>query len=223
MTDIHMGARSRRWVVRLIALIGLACVIAAVVPTIRVRCLRAAGWALVVRRPPVQFADIIVIAISTDGAGTLEAAALIHGGISTRVAIFTDPPDELDREFISRGIPYEDAAAVSTRQLRSLGVQNIEQIPRSAAGSEEEGEILPAWCDQRHFRSVVVVTTPDHSRRLNRILGRSMQGHQASVTVQPTHYSTFHPDHWWETRDGARTEIVELEKLLLDLLRHPFS
>jgi hypothetical protein len=223
MTDIHMGARRRRWVVRIIALIVLACVIASVVPTIRMRFLRAAGWALVVHRQPVQSADIIVIAIDTDGAGTLEAADLIHGGISTRVAIFTDPPDEMDREFIRRGIPYEDAAAVSARQLRSLGVQNIEQIPRSVAGSEEEGDMLPVWCDQHHFRSVVVVTTPDHSRRLHRILARSMQGHQTSVTVQPTRYSTFDPDHWWETRGGTRTEIIELEKLLLDIARHPIS
>jgi uncharacterized SAM-binding protein YcdF (DUF218 family) len=221
---IHMGASSRRWVVRIIALIALACVIASVVPTTRIRLLRAAGWALVVHHQPIQSADIIVVAIDAGGAGTLEAADLVHNGVATRVAVFATPPDaRADREFLRRGIPYKDAAAVSTRQLRSLGIDNIEQIARTVAGSEEEGEVLPAWSDQHQYRSVVVVTTSDHSRRLGRILRRAMKGHATSVTVQPAHYSTFNPDQWWLTRGGIRTEIFELEKLLLDLVRHPFS
>ena len=210
MTDIHMGARSRRWIVRIIALIVLACVIASVVPTIRMRFLRAAGWALVVHRQPIYSADVIVVALDAEGAGTLEAADLVHNGVSTRVAVFATPPDaRTDSEFLRRGIPYEDAAAVSTRQLRSLGIGNVEQLARTVAGSEEEGDVLPAWCDQHHYRSVVVVTTSDHSRRMRRILRRSLKGHQTAVTL-PSRYSGFDPDWWWKTRSGIRTEIVEL-------------
>jgi hypothetical protein len=51
----------------------------------------------------------------------LEAADLVHSGIATRVAVFSDPPDAVDREFIRRGAPYEDVGARSLRQLRSLG------------------------------------------------------------------------------------------------------
>jgi len=210
--------------IRIPAVVVLLSMIAMGVPAIRTQILRSAGWALVLRQPPAKSADIIVVGVSADGAGTLEAADLIHNGVSTRVAIFADPPDPVvDLEFLRRGIPYEDAAAVSTRQLRSLGIDNIEQIARSVVGSEEEGEVLPVWCDQHQYRSVVVVTTSDHSRRLGRILRRAMKGHATSVTVQPAHYSTFNPDQWWLTRGGIRTEIFELEKLLLDLVRHPFS
>jgi hypothetical protein len=172
---------------------------------------------------PVERADIIVVAADADGAGVLEAADLVHGGIATRVAVFADPPDRVDREFIRRGIPYEDAAARSVRQFRSLGVTAIEQIPRAVAGTEAEGEALPGWCDQHQFRSVVVVSTPDHSRRLRRVLDRSMKGHGTRVTVRPVRHSAFDPDRWWETRDGIRTEIIELQKLLLDVMRHPLS
>lgn len=222
MTGIQRVAR-HRWVVRIIALIVLACVIASVAPTIRMRFLRAAGWALVIHRPLIESADVIVVAIDADGAGTLEAADLVHNGVSRRIAVFAAPPDSVaDREFLRRGIPYEDAAAVSTRQLRSLGIDNVEQITRTVTGSEDEGEVLPAWCDQHRYRSVVVVTTADHSRRLHRILRRSLKGQQTIVTL-PSRYSGFDPDRWWKTRSGVRTEIIEFEKLLLDIARHPIS
>jgi hypothetical protein len=43
------------------------------------------------------------------------------------------------------------------------------------------------------------------------------------VSVRTTRYATFDPDRWFETRWGLRIGVVELEKLLLDVVRHPFS
>jgi hypothetical protein len=214
-----MIPRWPRWAL-ILAVVMLAGAVIVGVPTIRTSILRAAGWALIVDEP-VEPADIIVVTADADGAGVLEAADLVHSGIATRVAVFADPPDPVDREFIRRGIPYEDAAARSARQLKSLGVTAIVQIPRAVAGTGAEGEVLPGWCDQHRFRLVVVVSTSDHSRRLRRVLHRSMKGHQTRVTVRPARYSAFEPDRWWETRDGVRTEITELAKLLLDVALHP--
>ena len=207
------------WILGVIVLAGAVLVCA---PAIRGFALRAAGWALVFE-DTLEPADILVIAIDADGAGVLEAADLVHSGIAQRVAVFADPPDSVDREFLRRGIPYEDAAARSTRQLRSLGVTDIEQIPKAVTGTEAEGDMLPVWCDHHRFHSVVVVTTPDHSRGLRRVLYRSMRGHLTRVTIRFARHSTFDPDRWWETRAGIRTEIIELQKLLLDLVRHPIS
>jgi hypothetical protein len=50
-----------------------------------------------------------------------------------------------------------------------------------------------------------------------------MKGHAARIMVQPARYSSFDPDQWWETRSGIRTEIVELQKLVLDIVLHPMS
>jgi hypothetical protein len=211
-----------RWL-RILSVAGGVILSGAVVfgvPATRVSILRAAGWALVVD-DPVEPADIIVVSLDAVG-GVLEAADLVHSGVATRVAIFADPPDEVDREFVRRGIPYEDAAARLTRQLGSLGVTAIEQIPR-ADGTEAEGQVLPGWCKQHHFRSIIVVSSSDHSRRLRRVLNRSMKDHQTKVMIRVVRRWGFDPDRWWETRRGVRTEILELQKLLLDILRHPIS
>jgi hypothetical protein len=213
--------RLPKWASILILVAAAAAPISAF-PSIREPVLRAAGWALVVS-DPVAPADIIVVSLSSGGAGALEAADLIQTGIATRVAVFTDPPSGEDYEFIRRGLPYEDEGARRIRQLRWLGVTDVVQIPRTEAGTEGEGRVLPSWCDQHQFRSIVLVAARDHSRRMRRVLGRVMKGHATRVMVQPAHYSTFDPDRWWETRDGVRTEIVELQKLLLEIVLHPMT
>jgi len=192
------------------------------IPTRRTEILARVGHILVVQQSPVE-ADIIVVAIDADGAGALEAADLVHRGICSQVAVFADPPSAVDLEFLRRGLPYEDRAAVTIRQLHGLGVQNVEQIPRSTSGSEQEGDILPNWSEKHGYRTVILVTSSDHSRRLNRVLRRSLHGYQIRVIVQGSPYSPFDPDSWWKTRDGVREGIVEFQKLMLDLVRHPFS
>jgi len=207
-------------IVLVVVLLGVASI---AISAIRQPILRAAGWALVVNER-VEAADVIVVAVNADGAGVLEAADLVHSGVAMRVAVFADPPDTIvEREFIRRGIPYEDAVARSVRQLRALGVDTIDLIPTYVTGSEDEGPVLADWCDQHRVRSVVVVSTSDHSRRLRRVLHRFMKGHQTRVTVRCTRYCMFDPDRWWRSHGETRTELEELEKLLLDFARHPIS
>src|SRR6185436_4498483 len=156
--------------------------------------------------------------------GRFLAADVVHSGVANRVAIFTDPPDpDIDQEFIRRGVPYEDAAARSARQLAALGIGHVERIPRAVAGTEDEGAVLPGWCDEHRFRTVVVVAMTDHCRRIRRVMRRAMRDHSTRVLVHGAHYSPFNPDRWWLSRGSLRTGIIEMEKLMLDFARHPLS
>jgi len=213
----EVAVRSRRYRA-LVALVLLGLVIGAIVG--RRPLLRSVGWSLVWDEP-LEPADAIVIATDADGAGVLETADLVHAKISSRVAVFADPPGVVDLEFIKRGVAYEDRGNRETQQLRSLGIAVAEQV--DVEGTNDEGRILPEWCDRESFRVLVVVTSADHSRRLQRVLRRAMKGHHTKVIVRRSRYSEFDPDRWWQTRMGTRSGLIELEKLLLDLVRHPFS
>jgi hypothetical protein len=203
---------------------ALAAIAIAAVPSLRELILRAVGWAIVIgESEPVASADIIVVSLNSDGAGALEAADLVQGGIAKRVAVFMDPPTREGQEFNRRGLSQEGPSARQIRQLKSLGVADIEQIPGIDLGTQSEGQVLAAWCDEHQLRSIVFVTAKDHSRRLRRVLHRVMKGHPIQVTVRPARYSTFDPDRWWETHGGIRTEIIELQKLLLDIVLHPLA
>lgn len=182
--------------------------------------LRSMGRALVVDEP-LSPADIIVVSGYTEGAGTLEAADLVQSGIAQRVAVFVDPPAGEDLEFIRRGLPYEDRAAMQIRQLKSLGVTDIVQIPMPDAGTRSESQMLPQWSEEHGFRSIVMIASADHSRRLRRVLDRTMAGRPTRVTVHRTRYASFDPDRWWHTRHDTRTAIVELQKLVWDFVQHP--
>src|SRR5499427_8137202 len=186
-----MSSPRPRWV-SILVLVTLAAAAIVAVPFVKEPVLRTAGWALVINEA-IAPADIIVVSLGSGGAGALEAADLVQSGIATRVAVFSDPPSGEDHEFIRRGLP--DEAASQIRQLKSLGVTDVVQIPITEAGTNDEAQALPPWCDQHQFRSIVLVTARDHSRRWRRVLDRVMKGHLTRVTVQPARYSRFDPDH----------------------------
>src|SRR5207244_9972213 len=137
-------------------------------------------------------------------------AELVHAGIAGAVGIFAEVVEPADLELIRRGLRDEDKAAQSARQLRLLGVTMVEQIPTRVTGTEDQPQILFEWCNRHQYRSVVVVTTADHSRRVRRVFHRALRGQDLRVFVRPARFSSFDPDRWWQTRDGVRTGIVEL-------------
>jgi hypothetical protein len=215
-----MSMRSRRWSGALAAIVLL--VVVCVVPAVRTPILRAIGWALVVDEP-LAAADVIVLPRWAGAAGAIDAADLVHNGMASRVALLPEPAQTADKELIRRGIPPVDQNADVVRLLRALGVADVDVIPDHAAGTAAEGRVLRSWFTEHQFRTIVVVSSPDHSRRVRRVLRRSMRGYPAKLMIRSARYASFDPDSWWMTREGARTEIVELEKLLLDLVLHPLS
>ncbi len=106
--------------------------------------------------------------------------------------------------------------------MHKLGVSGVEPIPEPVTGTEGEGEVLPLWCDRTGVRSVVVVASREHTRRIRRVFRRSFNEHSVRVSIHPARLSQFDPDRWWQTRAGTRLALVELQKLGLDVLRHPW-
>ena len=157
--------------------------------------------------------------------GALEAADLVHSSVATRVAIFISTKDPAGDEFIRRGVPYEDEAARSVRQLGSLGVETIDQIPGSVIGTEAKVRCLPAGVTSKGSAQsslCLLTTTRDVSPpSASPFLERSSDESHGSHCVRALPH--FEPDRWCESRGGVRAEIEEVGKLLLDVMRHPIS
>ncbi len=208
-----------RWVVALLSFATLGALITAGVPSMRHSVLRSAGWALVAEDATAK-ADIIVISTDSRDAGILEAADLVHAGFATRVAIFGSPATRVSREFARRGVQTPDLNAAAIQLLHQLGVADIALIP-SVAGTADEGNVLRHWCPANSIHSILFVSVPDHSRRTRRILNRALGQIGVQVRVRIARFGEFDPDSWWQSRGGQRTQAVETEKLLADMLIHP--
>lgn len=209
-----------RWAIGLLGTLILTIVITAGIPALRHWVLSAAGWALVAEDPPGK-ADIIIISTDSLGSGILEASDLFHAGFATRVAIFDRPPTKVALELMRRGAQPLDVQAFSIQQLHELGITEISLIP-AVVGTVDEGKVVREWCVANSIHSILFVSVPDHSRRTRRVLDRALAQHGIKVMVRYARVADFDPSSWWRSRGGQRVELVEMEKLLLDVLRHPF-
>src|SRR5688572_4414311 len=202
-------------------LLGLALLCALfALPPVHGVVLRRAGLTLVAE-DSLAPSDVVVLAPDVGDAGVLDSADLVTRGLAPRVVIASDEPSAIARELSRRGIPYEDAASRAVRLLQALGVPHAEILRLPAGGTEDAGRMLPDWLRRHGVRSVILVTGPDHSRRLRRVMRRNLDD-SVRVTVRASRYTEFDAERWWRTRAGLRTGIVEIQKLLLDVLLHPF-
>ena len=221
MTPIRARKLAWRWTLVLLGVVALAPVGVASVPAWRHALLRSIGWVLVAQDPPAK-ADIIVVSSDSLGAGLLEAADLVEAGFATRVGIFDHAETPLQRELVRRGAPPYDPKAFAIQVLRSQGVSDIVLLPE-VVGTVDEGRVLQRWCLANSIHSLLFISVTDHSRRTRRVLDRDLGQHGIRVMVRYSHWSQFDPDSWWHSRDGQRVQITESQKLLVDILRHPFS
>lgn len=220
-----MALERHRWPARtsLWAAVIVLIAVAAIAVNARTAILVRAGEMLIAE-DPLAGADAIVVAVDASEAGVLEAADLVAAGVSSRVAVLAPPDDRSDEEFVRRGLPPTDDAAYEVRRLRLLGVTTAEEIATRVSGTTEQPAALNQWCAERGgFRSIIVVTNRDHSRRLRRVLQRGVDGRCGRVLVRASRYSEFDPQQWWHHRTATRTWIEEIGKLLVDIGLHPFG
>lgn len=215
-----------RRLLRRASLVALLCVlllvVAASIPTSREWLLHRAGLALIAEDPLTR-ADLIVLSVEAGAAGVLEASQLVRQGIADRVAVFTPPPEPALLELDRRGIRYQDPFVGFVEDLTALGVSQVVPIPEKVAGTEDTGPALTRWCHSDGCRTVVVVCSPDHSRRIRRVLRRAVQDQPLKIIVRPARHAVFQPANWWRQRASTRIQLEESAKLLLDVIRHPLS
>lgn len=212
---------------RLRAWYGLAAALALcallATPAVRESALRALGTALVVN-DPLQRVDAIAVTLDADVAGALEAADLVKAGIAAQVILFDEQLRPAEREVARRGLVPRTRTSEQAAVLAGLGVVNVTRMPdlSASSGTRADAQALAAWCRANALRSVLVVTTADHSRRVRRVMARALEPIGTQAAVRPATHGDFDPATWWHTTDGRRIVVIEWQKLILDLVSHPF-
>jgi uncharacterized SAM-binding protein YcdF (DUF218 family) len=159
--------------------------------------------------------------VESGQAGLLALSDLYRAHIGRAVGLLKPKSTAIDAEMERRRVVVPD---VIIEVLAQLGVPKdaIVQIPVDESGTTETAAALAAWARAHPGNKVMVVVGPSHGRRYRRALRRVWPNGQSAPIVVTTSYGLFRPEDWWQSRTTLREGLVELEKLALDYVAHPW-
>lgn len=172
--------------------------------------LPAVGRFLVVA-DPLQRADAIV-PLAGERERVVYAAELFGEGHAAWF-VATDMPHQVP------GI--QDSYAQLVRQEAVWhGVPDDRIVAASATAQTtyQEAVAVRQLCLERGWRTLLVVTSPYHTRRARLAFRAAFRDTGTTIIVRPVSPHWYAPDTWWRSRDGLRETWTELLKLLLHVV-----
>jgi uncharacterized SAM-binding protein YcdF (DUF218 family) len=173
------------------------------------------GKYLVVQNPAAK-SDLIVCLAGGDVERGLASADLFSRGLAPRIFIAREPiPDGLET-LRQKGIAYPESVDRVAMIFRGMGVPESAVIrgDQPVQSTFEEAERVGALIKEKKYRSLILVTSPTHSRRAGLTFRQVIPDRDIRITVIPTPYSKFRAEDWWKTRGYVREVIVEYQKLI---------
>lgn len=191
-----------------------AALIVAVAITAAGVLLPRAGRFLVEADAPHK-ADAIVVLAGSYPDRILEAVSLYKEGWAPRILICREPDTAGFRRVAELGVDIPRPYDINRMVAERLGVppDAIEVLDRAGDSTYGEAEVVLAIAVQRHYRSILLVTSKYHTRRAAQIY-RHLAGGQVEVFVRPARDDDFHEDRWWRDRISTRRLIIEYQKFL---------
>ena len=171
--------------------------------------LRWIGHALIVEDPPARADAIVVVA---GGTPTREetAARLYREGLAPDVVLSNQFTPDRVRELITLGARRFDYQGEARAVLEHRGVpaRAIVALTPPVKTTEAELKVVGETARARSWRRVILVTSPQHSRRVKLVWSRQAPGDiEALVQVVPE--DDFLDGDWWRKRRQAEAVLHE--------------
>lgn len=197
-------------------LLVAALVLAALAIVAHAPALRLMGRALVVEDPLTRADAIVVVAGGTPDREEV-AARLYREGLAPEVVLSNQFTPDRVRNLIALGARHLDYQGEARVALEQHGVpsQVIVALPTPVKTTEAELRIVGEAARARGWRRVILVTSPQHSRRVKLVWSREAPaGIEGLVRVVAE--DKFLDGDWWRKR--RQTEAVLHEYLGLAAL-----
>jgi hypothetical protein len=219
--DLHHGLLALRRLLRLLGLVLLLVAVAAAIPPVRRGVLTGIGRHLSASDAPGP-ADLLAMDVESGLAGTIKIADLYREQPAPSVAVLAPRKNAVDEALRQRSVEEPN---VIVDVLTQLGIPKhvVVEIPAGEGGTTDTTAALAGWSRANPSGRVVVVVGPSHGRRYRRALLRVWPAGRPEPRVVVTQYALFRADDWWRSRTTIREGLVEIEKLSLDYLLHPWT
>jgi uncharacterized SAM-binding protein YcdF (DUF218 family) len=202
------GIARLRWLFLALALLYV------LVSAYHVPILTGIGRYLVVEQPPAK-SDLLVCLSGGNVERGLATADLYNRGFASNVFVAREINPEGYEILKRRGVSYPESRELMIRMLKELGVPGS-AILTSDTPSEHtvmEAAIVSGLVRENGFRSLILVTSPTHSRRAWLVFRKTMEKEGIRILMVPYSYSTFKAEDWWKDRRYAKEVLLEYQKL----------
>jgi uncharacterized SAM-binding protein YcdF (DUF218 family) len=190
-------------------LIAAALVVGALAVVAHAPALRLIGRALVVE-DPLAPADAIVVVAGGTPAREETAATLYGDGLAPEVILSNHFTPERVRALIALGVRRLDFQGEARAVLEKRGVpaRAIVALPAPVRTTEAELKAVGDAARARGWRRVILVTSPQHSRRVKLVWSREAPSGIEGV-VRVVQKDDFLDGDWWRKRREAEAVLHE--------------
>ncbi|MFA6170589.1 MAG: YdcF family protein [Candidatus Margulisiibacteriota bacterium] len=152
---------------------------------------------------------IVVLAGDYNGERVRRAVQLYRLGYAPAVLMSGGPmgwkvthAGNMKKEALALGVP-----------ARAILIQD-----RSFSTLEDALYSLPIVQEQKAY-SIIVVTSPQHSRRAARVFRRVFEPEKISVLISPVKNSSFNPTRWWTRHEESSAVLWEFGSLVFYFIK----
>lgn len=199
-----------------VAVIVLALAVYAAMGIYQEKLLRMAGT-YISPNDPLVHADAIAVLAGGSPARMLEAIDLVNkGNWADRIVLTRGPEPKIAKTIRERGLllqsdPEYLKKLAAASNIPPAAVTVLEPVANSTF---DEAGILLDYMLKNRKTSLIVVSSPYHTRRIKFIFGEIFAPHQITVMAHGTPYEDFNQLSWWKNRQSLRDVIFEYQKYL---------
>jgi uncharacterized SAM-binding protein YcdF (DUF218 family) len=198
-----------RWVIIILVIVYF------LLSSYRVPILMKLGQYLVVEHKAKK-ADLIVCLAGGNVDRSLAAVDAYRQGLAPYIFRAQEAkPDGLD--YLKRQVEdYPTDFDLFKLAMRGFGIPDnvILTSDKRVDSTIDEARVVRKAVLDRGFKSVIIVTSPIHSRRAWLTFKKVFEDDNVEMISIPSRYQLFNPQAWWKERKYAREVIIEYEKLI---------
>ncbi|MBL7951074.1 MAG: YdcF family protein [Flavobacteriales bacterium] len=195
--------------------IGVALVVGCVL-LFRNEILRGLGHWLIRADKECHADALYVLGGATFDRGTFAAGLLKNGCVPVAYCTGSNIPQSYKAE----GRRMTEALLTRAAMLNA-GASPAQALPFPYGTSTfEEAEAVLHHARQQHFKTITVLTTDFHTRRVKRVFAQRFAGVGIRVLVNAAPSSEYEPERWWASEQGLLMVNNEYVKTLYYWLKH---
>jgi uncharacterized SAM-binding protein YcdF (DUF218 family) len=172
--------------------------------------------AYLVHEDPLQKADAIYVLGGTRFERPLEAVDLFREGWAPAVLLSRQVYDWGEVALRERGVAFPDEAGLQVDMMVGQGVPRaaITVLELGQDSTADESVALGNAVRRGHWRTVIVVTSKQHTRRAGLAMRRRLADTGVTVVMRASRYDRSDPGRWWDRRATLRFTLFETQRLI---------